>query len=53
MDEPNLIEVEVTCTCPGCPNEGAVLVVLVNADCPAVMCGPCGEWIIAPPAEPE
>lgn len=48
----HLTTMQVTCTTEGCENEGADLIVTVNADAPVVQCGPCGQWIVPPP-EPQ
>lgn len=53
IPETELKEITVQCTTPGCENFGVLLDVLVSYDAPVVICGPCGEWILAPDPEEE
>lgn len=47
-ETPVLQPLRVECRTEGCENYGQLLDVLVVADSPAVMCGPCSTWIIHP-----
>lgn len=48
MNDSDLAEITVSCSDPDCDNYGIELLVLVDPIHPAVQCGPCGGWIVAP-----
>lgn len=39
---------DVVCQTEGCENAGITITVQADPINPAVVCGPCGKWIIRP-----